>query len=193
MKKIIILKSLLKLLSVKEWMGRKLKKPPRISSSAAVRRAENEDGLRNHSINADILVGSRRLIISKYLFNSVAVVTRPSSMPFAGLTLQVCKGSDGGKAPISLTTLTLSGRVECLRQTRQERKERARLEGIYRRPFGPSSPMPNIKYTNSRKEPGSGIALVERMRIPQPMGRVEVDVEGTVSPRGLILVPRLCK
>jgi hypothetical protein len=147
-------------------MGRKLKKPPRISSSAAIRRAENEDGLRNHSIDADILVGSRRLIISKYLFNSVAVVTRTSSMPFAGLTLQVCKGSDGGKSP-DLANHPHVGWApsasSVLLQTRQERKERARLDGITERPFDPSSPMTNIKYTNSRKDPGSGIAQVQGM------------------------------
>jgi len=41
-------------------IGKKLKKPPRISSNAMRRRTANEDGLRNHRMNWETLIGTRR-------------------------------------------------------------------------------------------------------------------------------------
>jgi hypothetical protein len=53
--------------------GKKLKMPPRISNKAAASRAANDEGLRNQRMNSETLVGTRRLIISKYLFSSAFV------------------------------------------------------------------------------------------------------------------------
>jgi hypothetical protein len=41
-------------------IGKKLKKPPRMSSSATRRRTANEDGLRSHRMNWETLIGTRR-------------------------------------------------------------------------------------------------------------------------------------
>jgi hypothetical protein len=147
-------------------MGRKLKKPPRISSSAAIKRAENEDGLRNHSIDADnpcrlspidhfevfVQFGSR---CHANLINAGRWLNAPGMQRFGwGKSPDLANHPHVGWAPSASSVLL---------QTRQERKERARLDGITERPFDTSSPMLNIKYTNSRKDPGSGIAQVQGM------------------------------
>ena len=54
--------------------GRKLRRPPRISSRATTTRTAKEDGLRNHRMDFDILIGTRRSIIAKKRFSSVVVV-----------------------------------------------------------------------------------------------------------------------
>jgi hypothetical protein len=53
--------------------GKKLKMPPRINNIAAASRAVNDDGCRNQRMKRETLVGTRRLIISKYLFSSAFV------------------------------------------------------------------------------------------------------------------------
>jgi hypothetical protein len=54
-------------------MGKKLKMPPRMRSTAMARRTANEDGIRNQRMNRETPIGTRRSIISKYLFNSAFV------------------------------------------------------------------------------------------------------------------------
>lgn len=53
--------------------GKKLKMPPSMSNIATASRAANDDGLRNQRMKSETLVGTRRLIISKYLFSSAFV------------------------------------------------------------------------------------------------------------------------
>lgn len=53
--------------------GKKLKMPPRMSNTATASRAAKDDGLRNQRMDCETLVGIRRSIISKYLFNSAFV------------------------------------------------------------------------------------------------------------------------
>jgi hypothetical protein len=68
--------------------GKKLKMPPRISNKAAASRAANDEGLRNQRMNSETLVGTRRLIISKYLFSSafVAAIFFLCCFPSQGLS-----------------------------------------------------------------------------------------------------------
>jgi hypothetical protein len=53
--------------------GKKLKMPPRMNNIATTRRAANDDGCRNQRMKRETLAGTRRLIISKYLFSSAFV------------------------------------------------------------------------------------------------------------------------
>ena len=65
----------------KPKMGKKLKMPPTMSRIATTRRTPKEDGLSNHRMDCETLTGTRRSIISKYLFNSAFVVAIPALAP----------------------------------------------------------------------------------------------------------------
>ena len=47
--------------------------PPRMNNIATTRRAAKDDGCRNQRMKRETLVGTRRVIISKYLFSSAFV------------------------------------------------------------------------------------------------------------------------